>query len=345
VIIYIVDAEPAEERFFMANLADQDVRCVRGTEEVNEDAEIVSVFIGHKVDAAFVSAHPHLRLVATRSSSLEHIDVAACRDRGIAVSHVPNYGENTVAEHTFALILALARRLREVIALKTQGRFSYEATRGIELSGKTLGIIGMGHIGQRVVVLANAFEMRVVAHDVEAPPDLAQTLGFEFVSLDELLGRSDIVSLHTNLSSSTYHILNQKTLAQCRPGVLIINTARGALIETQALREALDSGQVGGAGLDVLQDERVLRDTPAHIIGADIVKHLRSDSRAHEERDADRVRELQELMLGDALLERRNVIFTPHVAFNTVEAIERICWSTLEKIQEVIGKEGRKEDK
>ena len=335
--IYIVDAEPGEEEFFTANLSGHEVRCVRGTEDVSEDADIVCVFIRSRIDAVFLAAHPRLRLVATRSNSLEHIDLAACQERGITVSRVSNYGENTVAEHTFALILALARRLREVLALKDRGRFSYEDSRGMELSGKTLGILGMGRIGQRVVVLARAFEMNVIAHDVEAHPELQQTLGFEFVPFEELLRRSDIVSLHASLSPATYHILNRDTLAQCRRGVLIINTARGALIETQSLLEALDSGQVGGAGLDVLQDERVLRDTPAHIIGADIVKHLRSDADAHEARDADRVRELQELVFGDALLARRNVIFTPHVAFNTVEAVQRICLRTLENIQAVAG--------
>ena len=148
----------------------------------------------------------------------------------------------------------------------------------------------------------------------------------------ELFRQSDVLSLHASLSAATYRILNAETLAACRPGVFIINTARGALIDTAALRDALDRGHVGGAGLDVLQDERVLRDTPAHIIGADIVKHLRSDAQAQEARDADRVRELQELMLGDALLSRRNVIFTPHIAFNTADAVQRMRERTLAHI-------------
>jgi D-lactate dehydrogenase len=126
--------------------------------------------------------------------------------------------------------------------------------------------------------------------------------------------------------------LNRETLAKCREGVLIVNTARGALIDTQALREALDSGQVGGAGLDVLQDERVMRQTVSRIIAADIVQHLRSDASAQDARDADRVRELQELMLGDAVLSRNNVVFTPHVAFNSVEAVERVLQVTVENI-------------
>lgn len=322
--------------FFTANLSGHDVRCVDEAAEVGPEAQILCVFITSKVDEEFLTAHPSVRFVATRSKSVQHIDVEACRTRGIAVGNVENYGDNTVAEHTFALILAVARRLREIFALKQRGRFSYEATRGMELEGKTLGIIGIGRIGQRVAILARAFQMNVIAHDVEAPEELAQTLGFQFLPLEELWRRADIISLHANLSAATYHILNRETFALCRPGVLIINTARGALIDTEALREALDSGRVGGVGLDVLQDERVLRDSSANIIGADIVKHIRSDAQAHEARDADRVRELQELMLGDALLARRNVIFTPHVAFNTVEAVERILERTLDNIESFI---------
>jgi D-lactate dehydrogenase len=342
VIIYLVETEPAEEEFFAQNLASHSLRFVASLNEVEADAEIVCPFVTHPVDEAFLAGHPDLRLVATRSSSVEHIDLNACRQRSIAVREVPHYSDVSVAEHTFALMLAVARRLRDSLAMKRHGEFSYETARGIELDGKTLGIIGMGRIGQRVAQLAHAFGMKLVAYDVEAPPDLARALEFEFVSLEELLRRSEIISLHAKLSSGTYHILNRTTLAQCRPGVLIINTARGALIETAALREALDSGHIGGAGLDVLQDERVLRDTSAHIIGADIVKHLRSDAQAQEARDAERVRELQELMLGDALLSRRNVVFTPHIAFNTAEAGMRMRTGTVANILGFLDEEARR---
>src|SRR5204862_4784510 len=117
----------------------------------------------------------------------------------------------------------------------------------------------MGHIGQHVAELAYAFRMKVLAYDVERPAELARTLHFDYVPLPELLAQSHVISLHAPLTAATYHILNRDALAQCRRGVLIINTARGSLIDSQALREALDSGQVGGAGLDVMQDERVMR--------------------------------------------------------------------------------------
>ncbi len=321
---YFVETESSEEAYFRDSAGEWDVCFVRSLEEVDSDAVVISTFLNQRVDQAFLDSHPKLRFLTTRSTSTDHLDPDALRARGVVVSHVPHYGETTVAEHTFALILALSRRLREVMNTQaTTKRFSYEDTRGSDLSGKTLGIIGMGQIGQRVTALARAFQMEVLASDVDEPDDLARRLGFHFVSLEDLLARSDIISLHATLSPRTYHILNAEAFARCKRGVLVVNTARGALIDTQALRDSLESGVVGGAGLDVLQDERVLRDTATRIIASDIIKHLRSDALANEERDADRVGELQELMMGDAMLQRSNVIFTPHVAFNSVEAVAR----------------------
>jgi D-lactate dehydrogenase len=190
----------------------------------------------------------------------------------------------------------------------------------------------MGRIGQRVAELAHAFQMHVLAYDVRQTAATTGNLICEFVSLDDLLVSSHVISLHASLTAETYHILNAETLAKCRRGVLLANTARGSLLDTHALREALNSGQVGGAGLDVLQDERVMRDSASRIIAADIIQHLRSDAVATDDQDADRIRELQELMLSDDVLSRSNVVFTPHVAFNSLEATERMRRATLDNI-------------
>lgn len=331
-VIYFVATDPAEQALFAEGLEVHDLIAVQRLAEVGDEAEIISVFIGERVDEAFLAAHPRLRMIATRSSSVDHLDLAACAARQVIVSRVPRYSDTAVAEHTFALLLAVARRLREVMSLRRGTRFSYEATRGVELHGKTLGIIGMGHVGKRVAVLANGFGMHVIAHDVAPRPAIADALHFDFVPLAELLARSDVISLHASLSPVTYQIINRETLAQTRRGVLIINTARGALIETAALGEALDSGHVGGAGLDVLQDERILRQSVESVISDDILRHLRSDELAQEARDANRVAELEELMLGKAVLSRRNVVFTPHIAFNSVEGMRRLAEATLENI-------------
>jgi D-lactate dehydrogenase len=190
----------------------------------------------------------------------------------------------------------------------------------------------MGRIGQRVATVAHAFDMRVLAYDVDARAEVAESLKFEFVSLDDLLVGSDVLSLHTSLSPATHHILNRTTLAKCRPGVIIINTARGRLIDTHALREALESGQVGAAGLDVLEDERVMRQPAAGIIASEIIEHLHSDVPPNEARSPGRLRALQNLMLGDALLARSNVVFTPHTAFNSDEAVKRLQQGALENV-------------
>jgi len=332
VIIYFVETEPGEQEFYTHGLLGHDVRFVPTLAEIGDDAEVLAPFINAKVAGDFLAAHPRLRLIATRSTATDHVDLPACQAHGVAVAHVPFHAETTVAEHTFALLLAISRRMREVMLAPKGGRFSYEATRGFELAGKTLGIIGMGHIGQRVAHLAQAFEMHILACDVAQPAHVASALGFKFVPLDELLAHSEIISLHAPLVPATYHLLNRETLAKCQPGVIIINTARGSLIDTFALRDALDSGQVGGAGLDVLQDERVMRAPASKIIAADIIAHLRSDALAYDARDADRIRELEELMLGDAVLARPNVVCTPHVAFNSIEAVERLQQMTVENI-------------
>ncbi len=331
-IIYFVETEPEEQELYTDGLSAHDVRFVPTLAEVGDDGEILAPFINAKVTADFLAAHPRLRLIATRSTATDHVDLPACQAHGVAVAHVPFHAEKTVAEHTFALLLALSRRLREVMLAPKGGRFSYEATRGFELAGKTLGIIGMGHIGQRVARLAQAFEMHVLACDIEQPAHVATALGFTFVPLNELLAHAEIISLHAPLVPATYHLLNRESLAKCQPGVIIINTARGSLIDTLALREALDSGQVGGAGLDVLQDERVMRAPASNIIAGDIIAHLRSDALAYDAHDADRIRELEELMLGDAVLARPNVVCTPHVAFNSIEAVARLQQMTVENI-------------
>ena len=334
VSIYFVETEESEKEFLAKALPSRQITFVDGLDEVGDDVEVLSVFLTTTVDDEFAAAHPRLQLICTRSHSTDHLDLKALAARDIAVANVANYSDNSVAEHTFALLLALSRRLREVMAAaKSPRHFSYEEMRGIDLCGRTMGIVGMGHIGRRVAELAHAFRMKVIASDVAMPEDVARTLQFDFVPLQELLARSDVISLHATLSPRTYHLLNRETLALCKPGAIVINTARGALIDTAALREALDSGQIGGAGLDVLQDERVLRDTASQIITDDIIKHLRSDALAGEACDAERVRELEELMLADAVLQRKNVVFTPHVAFNSEESVARRNQSTVESIE------------
>lgn len=334
-IVYFVETEQEERAYFAGELAGDEVHFVEKGDEVGGEAEVVSIFIGTHVDHAFLERLPQLRMLSTRSRALDHIDLEACRTRGVIVCHVPQYGETTVAEHTFALILALSRRLREMMVFARQPDvFSYEGARAFDLKGKTLGLVGMGRIGQRVCELAHAFQMEVAAFDpVAMLPERAESGGFTWMELEPLLGASHIVSLHVNLSPWTHHMINRERLALCRRGALLINTARGRLVDTEALREAMESGQIGGAGLDVLEEESVLRQPASTVISAQILEHLRADTDPVEVRHRGRLKNLQSIMSSQKLLERSNVVFTPHVAFNSIETVEQIAQETVRTIR------------
>lgn len=203
---------------------------------------------------------PRLGLVTTRSTGFDHIDLQACRERGIAVCTVPDYGSATVAEHAFALLLALSRRIPEAQSRARRGSFSYRGLTGFDLEGKVLGVVGCGRIGQHVMRIAGGFGMQRLAFDPSPQPGLDISLGIQFVPLPELLRRSDVVSLHGPLTSDTHHLFDDDAFAQMKPGAVLINTARGDLVDSRALERAFDRGIVSAAGLDVLEEEGDLPD-------------------------------------------------------------------------------------
>jgi D-lactate dehydrogenase len=333
--VYFVEVESSEREFFESELADHELHFVSTLEEVGADAEIVSTFIYSRIDEPFLDRHAAVRLIATRSTTHDHLELESCAKRNVTMCIVPSYGDHVVAEHTFALLLAVARRLRESLTLKGDSRFSYEALRGFELRSKTFGIIGTGRIGLRTVPIARSLGMNVIAYDIRPRFELSGELGFRYVSFEELLAGSDIISLHANLNPSSYHILNGGAFAKCRPGVVIINTARGKLIDTNALIEALEQGIVSGAGLDVLGEESVMRRRAERIIGDQIIQKLREpvERPTVGARDPRRAKEIEKLMRLGSLLLRPEVVCTPHTAFNCVEAIERINRVTVENIK------------
>ena len=200
---------------------------------------------------------PKLKLIVTRSVGYDHIDLGEAKLRGIPVCHIPDYGAHMIAEQAFGLLLAVARNVvRGNERYKLEHRFSDQGLQGIELFGKTLGVIGTGRIGMHCVRIAKGFGMQVVAHDVYQNESSAQDLDFTYLPLEELLAESDFVSLNVALTETTQHFINADRLAQMKKGAVLVNTARGAVVDTQALIDALRSGQLGGAGLDVLEDER-----------------------------------------------------------------------------------------
>jgi len=329
-----VDTETCERGYFRGALREHTLHFFDSIEEVPPDAELLSFFINSRIGSGFLASHPGLRLAATRSTTLDHIDLDECAQHRVTVCRVPAYGDSTVAEHTFALMLAVVRRLREAMAFDPES-FSYEALRGVELRGRTLGVVGAGRIGLRVLELARGFRMHRIAYDPEPWPKAAERLGFTYVSFDELLHRSDVISLHATLTPESFHMFSSGTFAQCKRGVVIINTANGALIDTEALIAAMDAGIVAAVGLDVLEDERILRARCLHIVSGEIVEQMHDPCRAAEPRAiaGERIQNLTSLIHADALLGRPDVVFTPHIGFNSVEAIERINRITVRNIE------------
>lgn len=280
------------------------------------DADVISPFVYSAPNRATLGRMSRLKLIATRSTGYDHIDVAYCRTRDVLVSNVPTYGENTVAEHVFALLLGLSHKLPQAIERARSGRFSPEGLQGFDLAGKTMGVIGTGHIGRHVVRIAKGFGMNVVATDVRPDLVFAQTTGLRYVSLAELLAASDVITLHVPATPATHNMLSADAFARMKDGAIVINTARGSLIDSAALILALRSGRIAGAGLDVLPDEPLIREE------AELISSFFT-----EERD------LRNLVADHILLRLPNVIVTPHSAFNTREAVHRIAEATVENIE------------
>jgi D-lactate dehydrogenase len=276
--------------------------------------EVVSVFIYSRITDEVLAALPALKLIATRSTGADHIDLRAARARGIAVCNVPNYGENTVAEHAFALILGLSRKTHKAHERTQRLDFSLQGLEGFDLKGKTLGVVGAGAIGLHVIRIGRALDMRVLACDVRPNRLLAEVLGFQYVPLDLLLRESDVVSLHAPLTAETRHIINRETLAIMKRGALLINTARGELVDTAALIWALDEGILAGAGLDVVEGEEVVKEERQLLSRGASLEALRA------------------AMQNYALARRDKVILTPHMAFYSREALQRVLEVTVANI-------------
>ena len=285
---------------------------------LNPETEVLSVFVSSTISREIIEALPKLRVIACRSTGYNNIDLEAANERNIAVLNVPTYGEQTVAEYTFALLLALVRKIPEVLRTENEA-FDQTSLLGHDLGGKTIGIIGTGHIGQRAIRIARGFGLNVLAYDAYPNNDLPASLDFAYTSLDELLSQSDIVSLHVPYVPATHHIMSAERLQQMKDGSVLVNTARGELIDTEALVHALHSGKLGGAALDVVEGEAFLSYNEeamllrSNVLPQDLLKHSVEIS---------------------MLNKMPNVIISPHNAFNTVEAIGRINQVTAQNIIE-----------
>ncbi|MFP4038487.1 MAG: NAD(P)-dependent oxidoreductase [Candidatus Nanohaloarchaea archaeon] len=269
------------------------------------DFDVISVFASSEVTGEMLE---ELRpeAVVTRSTGFDHIDTEKAEELGIEVYNVPNYGSSTVAEHAFALLLFLSRNLRKADE-RTRNNFSFEGLEGFELKDKKLGVVGTGEIGQKAIKIAKGFEMEVIAYDPYEREGLEEELGFMYVELEDLIQKSDIISLHCPLTRENHHMFSSEEFEEM-DGTVLINTARGGLVEAEALVDALEEDYVKYAGLDVLEEE----------------DEMREDAKIQD----------SIIEANEQLIEREDALVTPHSAFNTWEAKQRIVETTIKNIEE-----------
>lgn len=266
----------------------------------------VCCFVNDRLDAEALAVLEAggTRLVALRSAGFNHVDLEASARLGLTVVRVPEYSPHSVAEHAFALLLALVRKIPRAAARVREANFSLEGLVGFDLNGKTFGLVGTGRIGAAAARIAAGFGCRVLGHDLQTDPALAAATGLSYVALDELWQQSDIVSLHVPLAPATRHLVDAAAFARMKPEVILINTGRGALVDSRALIQALKAERIGGAALDVYEEEEGLffRDLSNEVLQDDVLARL---------------------------LTFPNVLITAHQGFLTREALAAIAETTL----------------
>lgn len=303
---YIGRTEGLEIDFFEESLNSNNIDKI-------DDHDAVSVFVSSELDEEVID-QINVNQICCRSTGFDHVDIEKAAEEGIIVSNVPGYGGTTVAEHTFGLILSLTRKIFRAIEKVDEGSFDHSGLRGTDLKGKKLGVIGTGSIGKNVIRIANGFDMHVIAYDPKPDHEASHQMGYMYVELEELLEDADIVSLHCPLVEENRQMISEEEFDKM-DGTILINTARGELVETEALIQALEEGNVKAAGLDVLEEECYIED--------DI--EMLSD--IEDECDP-------EVILEDhILMNRDDVLITPHNAFNSREAMQRIVDTTIDNLR------------
>ena len=288
--------------------------------EKAKDADVICVFINSKINKKVIDALPKLKFIATRSTGFNHIDCEYAETKDIKISYVPAYGSHTVAEFTFGLILNLSRNIEKANNyIRKSLNFNYfPGMEGFDLNGKTLGIVGTGKIGKNVLKIAKSFSMNVIAYDLYPDLVFAKENNFEYKNLEDVIRQSDIITLHAPYNKENHHLINKGNISMMKKGAYLINTARGELVDTDALVWGLKEGIIAGAGLDVLEGERELKDE---------IEILSSASRLM------RIEEYKTLLEDHILMDMPNVIITPHIAFYTREAVAEIIKVTVSNIK------------
>ena len=288
---------------------DHEFRLTSETAGSAAGASAVCVFVNDRLDAACLKELRELgvRLVALRCAGFNNVDLSAAREIGCAVVRVPAYSPHAVAEHTIGLLLTLNRKIHRAYNRVREHNFSLNGLVGFDIRGKTVGVVGTGKIGRIVAQILRGFEANVIAYDPLPAPEWAAPRGVSYARLDDVLARSDIVTLHSPLTPDTHHLLNDETLGRLKPGAFVLNTSRGKLIDTSALIKHLKNGHLGGVALDVYEEEEAIffEDHSATVLQDDELTRL---------------------------LSFPNVLITSHQAFLTEEALSEIARVTTENI-------------
>ncbi|PIR12965.1 hypothetical protein COV49_03740 [Candidatus Falkowbacteria bacterium CG11_big_fil_rev_8_21_14_0_20_39_10] len=286
IIHFDVDAEL--QKHLKGDTRTESLQSTDSSEDVSR-VDAISIKTGSNADKSSLRPFTNLKLLVTRTVGTDHIDLEYCKAQGIEVKNIVDYGAFNIAEHVFALLLSGTRNILATQPEIRSGTFTFKGHLGVALKGKTLGVVGTGRIGLEVIKLANAFGMTVVAFDVYKNEEARQELGYEYVELEDLAKRSDIITLHAPLLESTHHMINASIIESMKEGVILINTARGELIDTEALTKNIDTFR--WVGLDVLEGEKTF-------------------SKDHP------------------LVRQANVVITPHLAFYSDESVKKIASET-----------------
>lgn len=317
VVFFEVDS--SEQDFFRRRLEGIDATYYphRFTHNHLAEAEIADYlvsFIYSDWSDAILEQLPKLKGIATMSVGVDHIGMAVVKKREIAVSNVPAYGPNTVAEHALALLLSLSRKIVPSVERTRSGVYEYSGLTGWDLAGKTLAVVGTGKIGSHVARIAHGLDMRLIGYDPHPNTELTEKYGLEYMPLPQALASADVITLHVPLTAENKHMLSEREFALMKNGVVIINSARGALIDANALLAAIESGKVAEAGIDVLEDEGLLKEEKEFF--SPYFKLL----------------DYQTALANHALMRHPKVLVTPHNAFNSREALENILGTTVKNL-------------
>jgi len=321
----VFDTKDVERKFFELNVfKDFDVTLIESalnmktelTQEQFDETAVISLFIHSEITEELLSKFKNLRLIATRSTGFNHIDIDACKKRHIAVLNVEDYGKTSVAQFAIGIMITLVRNVIPAIEDVKKQSACINCYNGRDLSNMTLGIIGTGTIGSQVAKIAFSLGMKILAFDVVNNDEIKDFA--HYVEFDELITNSDIITLHTPYTESNYHLIGKEQLAKMKDGVYIINTARGELIDIEALYNSVISGKVKGVALDVLECEFLNFNDDNF---TDNLSTAGSDC-------------LSKTILAWKLLEKPNVILTPHIAYATYEAVNKILTDSLSGIKE-----------